>query len=166
QNRLKSVGLRPINNIVDIANFVMYECGQPLHAFDADEISGKKIIVKTLEENSIFKTLDEKEIKLSANDLMICDAKEGMCIAGVYGGIKSGVKETTTAIFLESACFNPKFIRRTSTKHLLRTDAAIRFEKGTDPNNTLFALKRASVLICEICGGKISSDVADVYPNP
>ncbi|HYV93188.1 MAG TPA: phenylalanine--tRNA ligase subunit beta [Chitinophagales bacterium] len=166
RNRIKAVGLRPINNIVDITNFVMYECGQPLHAFDADQISGKKIIVKTLAENSVFKTLDDKEIRLSANDLMICDAKEGLCIAGVYGGIKSGVKETTTAIFLESACFNPKFIRRTSTKHLLRTDAAIRFEKGTDPNNTVFALKRASVLICETCGGKISSGIVDVYPMP
>lgn len=166
QNKLKAVGLRPIYNIVDITNYVMYECGQPLHAFDADEISGKKVVVKTLPENSVFRTLDDKEIKLTANDLMICNAEDGMCIAGVYGGIKSGVKGSTKNIFLESACFNPKFIRRTSTKHLLRTDAAMRFEKGTDPNNTLFALKRASVLIREICGGKISSDVVDVYPEP
>ncbi|MFI5135853.1 MAG: phenylalanine--tRNA ligase subunit beta, partial [Chitinophagales bacterium] len=165
KNKLASIGLRPINNIVDITNFVMLECGQPLHAFDADKINGKKVIVKTLAKGSLFKTLDDKELKLFSDDLMICDSKEGMCIAGVYGGIKSGVKATTKNIFLESACFNPIFIRRTSTRHLLRTDAASRFEKGTDPNGTIYALKRTSVLIREICGGKISSDIIDVYPE-
>jgi len=166
KNKLASISLRPINNIVDITNFVMLECGQPLHAFDADEIMGKKVIVKTLAEGSHFKTLDDKELKLSSGDLMICDSREGMCIAGVYGGIKSGVKATTKTIFLESACFNPGFIRRTSTRHGLRTDAATRFEKGTDPNGTIYALKRAAMLIREICGGKISSEIIDVYPEP
>ncbi|MEO5673723.1 MAG: phenylalanine--tRNA ligase subunit beta [Chitinophagales bacterium] len=166
QNKLKAIGLRPVNNIVDITSFVMLECGQPLHAFDADEMAGKKIVVKTLPENSVFKTLDEKEIKLTSHDLMICDVNGGMCIAGVYGGINSGVKEKTKNIFLESACFNPKLIRQTSTRHLLRTDAATRFEKGTDPENTLYALKRAALLITEFCGGKISSEITDIYPEP
>jgi phenylalanyl-tRNA synthetase beta chain len=164
--KLKSVGFRPINNIVDIANFVMLECGQPLHAFDADEIHDKKIVVKCLPEGSLFRTLDDKEIKLHQNDLMICDSEGGMCIAGVYGGLHSGVKDTTTNIFLESACFHPKYIRRTSTAHGLRTDAAMHFEKGTDPANTIYALKRAANLIMEICGGKASSGIVDIYPEP
>ncbi|MCY7409904.1 MAG: phenylalanine--tRNA ligase subunit beta [Chitinophagales bacterium] len=164
KQKLNSIGLKPINNIVDITNFVMWECGQPLHAFDADEIAGRKVIVKTVSDGTVFKTLDEKEIKLAANDLMICNAEAGMCIAGVYGGINSGVKNSTQNIFLESACFHPTFIRRTSTRHKLRTDAATHFEKGTDPNGTLYALQRAALLICELGGGKISSEVIDVYP--
>lgn len=166
KQKLNAVGMRPINNVVDITNFVMLESGQPLHAFDADEVKGNKVIVKTLAGGTLFKTLDNKDVKLAADDLMICDAEEGMCIAGVYGGIHSGVKESTKNIFLESACFSPSFIRRTSTRHLLRTDAATRFEKGTDPGQTVTVLMRAAQLIREICGGKISSDIIDVYPHP
>lgn len=166
QNKLTAIGLRPLNNVVDITNYVMHECGQPLHAFDADEIKGNKITVKFLPTGTEFETLDEQKRKLDAADLMICNDKEGMCIAGVFGGIKSGVKETTKNIFLESANFNPSVIRRTSFRHNLRTDAAVRFEKGTDPNITERALKRAALLIKEICGGKISSDIVDFYPKP
>ena len=166
QNRLKSIGIRSINNIVDITNFVLNETGQPLHAFDADEIEGKKIVVKNLPEGTPFLTLDEKERKLSANDLMICNEKEGMCIAGVFGGIKSGVKNTTKNIFLESAVFNPVTIRKTSMLHGLRTDAATHFEKGVDISNAIYALKRAALLIKELAGGEISSDIVDVYPAP
>ena len=142
KNKLKAVGVRPINNIVDITNFVLHEIGQPLHAFDLDEIKGNKIIVKSLPEGSTFLSLDEQERKLSNEDLMICDGESnGMCIGGVFGGIKSGVKDTTTQIFLESAHFNPKSIRRSSMRHNLRTDAAKVFEKGSDPNVTVEALK-------------------------
>ena len=166
QQRLKSIGMRPINNIVDITNFIQHETGQPLHAFDADALSGKKIIVKNLPEGTLFITLDEKERKLNAEDLMICDEKEGLCIAGVFGGLKSGVTEKTKNIFLESACFDPVCIRRTSFRHNLRTDAASRFEKGTDISATVNVLKRAAALIKEICGGEISSDIVDLYPQP
>lgn len=166
QNKLKSIGAKPVNNVVDITNFILHETGQPLHAFDANEIVGKKIIVKTLSEGEKFKTLDNQEISLSENDLMICNEKEGMCIAGVFGGMKSGVKNTTKNIFLESACFNPQYIHRTSRRHNLRTDAAAHFEKGADPDITLYSLKRAAILIHEVCGGKISSEIAEVYPNP
>ncbi|MEP7318646.1 MAG: phenylalanine--tRNA ligase subunit beta [Panacibacter sp.] len=165
QNRLKSIGLRPINNIVDITNFILHETGQPLHAFDADEIKGAEVIVKNLPAGTVFKTLDEKDRTLTAEDLMICNAEEGMCIAGVFGGTKSGVKTTTSNIFLESAWFNPVSIRRTSLHHGLRTDAATRFEKGVDVSNTVTVLKRAVLLIKEIAGGEISSDVIDVYPK-
>jgi phenylalanyl-tRNA synthetase beta chain len=163
KQKLTAVGMRPINNVVDITNFVMLEGGQPLHAFDADEVKGKKVIVKTLAGGTPFRTLDNKEVKLAADDLMICHAEEGMCIAGVYGGLHSGVKDSTKSIFLESACFSPSFIRRTSTRHQLRTDAATRFEKGTDPGQTVTVLKRTAQLIREICGGKISSDIIDIY---
>ncbi|ANI89431.1 phenylalanine--tRNA ligase subunit beta [Arachidicoccus ginsenosidimutans] len=166
QNKLKAIGIRSINNIVDITNFVLHETGQPLHAFDADEIAGNKVIVKNLPEGTPFVTLDEKERKLSSEDLMICNAEEGMCIAGVFGGAKSGVKETTKNIFLESAVFNATSIRKTSVRHGLRTDAATRFEKGVDISNTLYVLKRAALLIKEIAGGEISSDIVDVYPAP
>jgi phenylalanyl-tRNA synthetase beta chain len=166
QNRLKAIGLRPINNIVDITNYILHETGQPLHAFDAAKISGAKVIVKNLAEGSSFVTLDEKERKLSAEDLMICNAEEGMCIAGVFGGIKSGVTESTTDIFLESAWFNPTDIRKTSFRHGLRTDAATRFEKGVDISNTVNVLKRAALMIKEIAGGSIASEVIDVYPSP
>ena len=165
QDKLKAIGQKPINNIVDITNFILHETGQPLHAFDADEIKGGKVIVKNLPEGSIFTTLDGKERKLTANDLMICNAEEGMCIAGVYGGVKSGVKNSTKNIFLESAWFNPVNIRRTSIYHDLRTDAAARFEKGVDISNTVNVLKRAALLIKEIAGGTIASDIEDVYPK-
>ena len=166
KNRLRSIGLTPINNVVDITNFVLHETGQPLHAFDADEITGKKIIVKTLPAGSKFKTLDGKERLLSPNDLMICDGESnGLCIGGVFGGIKSGITEKTTSLFLESACFSPHYIRRTGMYHGLKTDASFRFERGTDPNGTIYALKRAALLIVEIAGGQISSEIADVYPT-
>lgn len=166
QQKLKSIGLRPINNIVDITNFVLHESGQPLHAFDAEKIQGRQIRVKNLPAGTPFTTLDEKTRKLDAEDIMICDEKEGLCIAGVFGGLHSGVQEQTTEIFLESAFFNPTSIRRSSFRHGLRTDAAIRFEKGVDISNLLFALKRAALLICELGGGKISSEIMDVYPQP
>lgn len=167
QSKLKAIGLSPINNVVDITNYILHGLGQPLHAFDADEITGDKIIVDTLEEGTPFTALDEKERKLAASDLMICNAnREGMCIAGVFGGIKSGVKESTTSIFLESAYFAPDYIRKTAQKHQLKTDASFRYERGTDPNITVVALKVAAKLITEICGGEISSDIVDIYPNP
>lgn len=166
QNRLKSIGLRPINNVVDITNFVLHELGQPLHAFDADKIKGNKVIIKTMAEGTRFRTLDGTERILSGNDLMICNESEGMCIAGVFGGIESGVGEQTKNIFLESAHFNPVYIRKTSKRHQLNTDASFRFERGTDPNITLFALKRAATLIRDIAGGNISSSYSDVYSSP
>jgi phenylalanyl-tRNA synthetase beta chain len=166
QRRLKSIGLKPINNVVDITNFILHETGQPLHAFDADAITGGKVIVKNLLQDTPFVTLDEKERKLHADDLMICNEQEAMCIGGVFGGTKSGVKETTKNIFLESAWFNPVSIRKTSFRHNLRTDAAMRFEKGVDIGNTVHVLKRAALLIKELAGGEIASDVVDVYPQP
>lgn len=166
QQKLKSIGLRHINNIVDITNFILHETGQPLHAFDADMITGNKVVVKNLPESTPFVTLDGKERKLSAEDLVICNAEEGMCIAGVYGGAHSGVTTNTKNIFLESAWFNPVSIRRTSFRHGLRTDAATRFEKGVDISNTVNVLKRAAVMIKEIAGGQIASDITDNYPNP
>ncbi|HYI76720.1 MAG TPA: phenylalanine--tRNA ligase subunit beta, partial [Chryseolinea sp.] len=165
KNRLLTIGQTPINNIVDITNFVCHELGQPLHAFDANQIIGNKIIVKTLAEGTTFVTLDNKERSLKATDLMICNTKEGMCIAGVFGGAKSGITEHSQNIFLESAYFSPEYIRRTSMHHQLKTDASFRFERGTDPNNTVYALKRAALLIQEIAGGEISSDIVDVYPS-
>jgi phenylalanyl-tRNA synthetase beta chain len=173
KNRLKSIGLAPINNIVDITNFVLHETGQPLHAFDADEITGNKVIVKTLPAGTKFRTLDDKERSLSASDLMICNLSTGqagteepMCIAGVFGGIKSGISVKSKNIFLESAYFSPDYIRKTGMHHQLKTDASFRFERGTDPNMTVYALKRAALLIKEIAGGLISSEIMDVYPNP
>lgn len=166
QQKLKSIGLRPINNIVDITNFILHETGQPLHAFDADAIAGKKVIVKNLPEATPFVTLDEKERKLSAEDLMICNEEAPMCIAGVYGGMHSGVTTATKNIFLESAWFNPISIRKTSLRHNLRTDAATRFEKGVDISNPVNVLKRAATLIKEIAGGQIASNIIDVYPAP
>ncbi|HRJ31149.1 MAG TPA: phenylalanine--tRNA ligase subunit beta [Cyclobacteriaceae bacterium] len=163
--RLQAIGIAPINNIVDITNYVLHETGQPLHAFDANEIDGKKVIVKTLPQNTPFVTLDGKERKLQANDLMICNTQEGMCIAGVFGGITSGITEKTKNVFLESACFSADYIRKTSMHHGLKTDASFRFERGTDPNITVYALKRAALLIKEIAGGEISSDIMDVYPT-
>ena len=165
QQKLKSIGLRPINNIVDITNFIQHETGQPLHAFDADQLSGKKILVKNCPEGTGFITLDEKERKLSGEDLMICDDKGGLCIAGVFGGLHSGVSSATTNIFLESACFDPVITRKTSFRHGLRTDAASRFEKGTDISGTVLVLKRAAALIKEIAGGQIASEIVDIYPG-
>ncbi len=167
QNKLKSIGLRPLNNIVDITNFILHETGQPLHAFDLDKIKGKKVIVETLPGGTSFTTLDEKERKLSTEDIMICNGEnEPMCFAGVFGGLDSGVSTQTTNLFLESAVFNPASIRRTMLSHNLRTEAAVRFEKGINIGNAVEVLKHAAMLIKEIAGGKISSDVIDVYPVP
>jgi phenylalanyl-tRNA synthetase beta chain len=166
QQRLKSIGITPINNVVDATNFVMHELGQPLHAFDADKIAGNKVVVKTMPEGTPFTTLDEKERKLTAQDVMICDAEKPMCLAGVFGGIHSGVKESTTRVFLESAYFSPEWIRKSAQHHQLKTDASFRYERGTDPNMPLFALKRAVLLIQEIAGGTCAGPVIDVYPTP
>ncbi len=165
KNRLKTIGVRSINNIVDISNYVLHELGQPMHAFDMDKIKGKKVIVRKLSDKTKFKTLDGIERELSSDDLMICDAEGGMCIAGVYGGIESGVTSSTKNIFLESAYFNSTSIRKSSKRHSLKTDATFRFERGTDPNITVYALKRAALLIKEIAGGEISSNIVDIYPK-
>lgn len=166
QNRLKSIGLTPKNNVVDITNYVLHELGQPLHAFDAQQIKGNKIIVQTLPEGTKFTTLDEVERELHKDDIMICDGESNpLCIAGVFGGMKSGVTEKTTSVFLESAYFNPVFVRKTAKRHGLNTDASFRFERGIDINFTEYALKRAALLIEEYAGGKIASDVMDFYPE-
>jgi phenylalanyl-tRNA synthetase beta chain len=166
QNRLKSIGLRPINNVVDITNYVLMETGHPLHAFDYDRIEGKKVQIKTAEEGSSFVTLDDVERKLTAKDLMIYNAKEPMCFAGVFGGKGFGVESETKNIFLESAYFDSVYVRKTSKYHNLKTDASFRFERGADPNITIYALKRAALLIKELAGGEISSDIIDIYPKP
>jgi phenylalanyl-tRNA synthetase beta chain len=147
QNKLKTIGITPTNNVVDITNYVLHETGQPLHAFDIAKIKGDKIVVSTVKDKSKFTTLDEVERILSSDDLMICDAKNPLCIAGVFGGINSGVTESTTDIFLESAYFNPASVRKTAKRHGLNTDASFRFERGCDPNMTIYALKRAALLI-------------------
>ena len=165
KKRLETIGLRPINNVVDATNYILHETGQPLHAFDLAHIKGGKVIVKTLPEGSPFVTLDGVERKLSENDLMICCAEEGMCIGGVFGGLNSGVTEKTTSVFLESAYFNPTWIRKTARRHGLNTDASFRFERGADPNNTLYVLKRAALLIQEIAGGTITGAIQDIYPQ-
>lgn len=166
KNRLNAIGLKPINNVVDATNFVLHELGQPLHAFDAAKIKGNKVVVKTLASGTPFVTLDGEEHKLDEKDLMICDAEGGMCIAGVFGGLESGVNNSTTSIFLESACFNPVFVRKTARRHTLNTDASFRYERGTDPDIVIYALKRAALLIKELTGAKISADIIDIYPNP
>ncbi len=165
QNKLKSIGLTPINNIVDASNYVLHELGQPLHAFDSNKIAGKKIEVKTVTKGTKFITLDGVERTLHEEDLMICNADKPMCIAGVFGGIDSGVTEETTSIFLESAYFNPVSIRKTAKRHALNTDASFRFERGIDPNITKYALLRATLLIQEIAGGEVTSDIIDIYPK-
>ena len=165
-NRLKAVGLRPINNIVDVTNFVLMETGQPLHAFDTAQITGNKVVVRKMPVGSKFVTLDDVERSLGADDLMICNENEPMCIAGVFGGAKSGVSNKTTSVFLESAYFDGTHVRKTSKLHGLKTDASFRFERGADPNITIYALKRAAMLIKEIAGGTISSEIVDVYPKP
>ncbi len=166
KNRLNAIGLRPINNVVDITNFVLHEVGQPLHAFDADKIKGSKVIVRTMPAETKFTTLDNIERKLHAEDLIICNETEGMCMAGIFGGADSGVTDTTKNIFLESAYFSPVWVRKSAKRHGLNTDSSFRFERGTDPNNTIYALKRAALLIKELTGGTISSDIVDVYPSP
>ena len=166
KNRLLAAGLRPINNIVDITNFILLELGQPLHAFDAGHISGNKVIIRKYPKGTKFTTLDEVERELGSDDLMICSQLEPMCIAGVFGGIRSGVTANTTSVFLESAYFDPVHIRKTARFHGLSTDASFRFERGADYNITVYAIKRAALLIKEIAGGEISSPVIDIYPNP
>jgi len=165
QNRLKAIGLGPKNNVVDATNYVMHELGQPLHAFDAGKIAGNEINVKTLKKGTKFTTLDDVERELHEEDLMICDANKPLCIAGVFGGATSGVTSATTQIFLESAYFNPVSVRKTAKRHALNTDASFRFERGIDPNITEYALKRAVLLITEIAGGEVTSDIDDLYPK-
>jgi phenylalanyl-tRNA synthetase beta chain len=166
KNRLVAIGLSPINNIVDITNYVLHELGQPLHAFDADKIAGDEVIIKTLPSGTKFTTLDGQERSLHEQDLMICNAQGPMCIAGVFGGLDSGISEGTTRIFLESAYFSADYVRRTAQRHGLKTDAAFRFERGADPQATVYALQRAALLIVEIAGGEISSELYDLYPQP
>lgn len=163
---LRSIGLKPINNIVDITNFVLHETGQPLHAFDRHKIQGDTIVLRTLPEGTTFSTLDGIERKISSSDLMICDQEKPMCIAGVFGGIQSGVGENTTSVFLESATFHPGWIRKTSSRHNLKTDAAFRFERGADPEMTHYAMLRATDLILECAGGNPEPGILDWYPNP
>lgn len=166
KNKLLLIGLRPINNIVDITNFVLHETGHPLHAFDAAKITGDEVVIRTMPEKTKFITLDEQERELSRNDLMICNSEEGMCIAGVFGGLESGVTEKTTDIFLESAYFNPTWVRKTARRHGLNTDSSFRFERGADPANTVYVLKRAALLVKELAGGTIEGDIRDIYPVP
>ncbi len=166
KNKLQIIGLRPINNIVDITNYILHAYGQPMHCFDADKIKGGKVVVRTFPEGTPFVTLDGVERKLSERDLMICNAEEPMCIAGVFGGLDSGTTEETKNVFLESAYFHPTWIRKTARRHGLQTDASFRYERGTDPNNVIYALKQAAILIKELAGGTISMDIKDVYPAP
>lgn len=166
KNRLRVIGLKPINNVVDITNYILFETGQPLHAFDMAAIKGKKIVVRTMPAGTKFRTLDETERILDEKDLMICNDSEGMCIGGVFGGLDSGISQNTTDMFLESALFNPVYIRKTARRHLLNTDASFRFERGVDPNGTIYALKRAALLICELAGGTIASDIVDIVADP
>jgi phenylalanyl-tRNA synthetase beta chain len=165
KNRLLAIGVRPINNVVDITQFVMYETGHPMHAFDSDKIEGRKVIIKTLPKDTVFKTLDDKDIKLHEEDLMICNAKNGMCIAGVYGGKESGITATTKNVFLESAYFNPISVRKTAKRHSLKTDAAFRFERGCDITMTTYTIKRATKLLVDLANAVVASDVIDEYPT-
>lgn len=166
QNKLRLIGVRPINNIVDITNYILHAYGQPMHCFDADKIKGGKIVVKTCPEGTKFVTLDEVERKLSDRDLMICNAEEPMCIAGVFGGLDSGTTETTKDVFLESAYFHPTWVRKTARRHGLSTDSSFRFERGIDSNGTIYALKEAALLVKELAGGEIASEIKDNYPAP
>lgn len=166
KNRLQVVGLRPINNIVDITNYVLHETGHPLHAFDAAHITGNEVVVRTLPEKTKFVTLDEQVRELNGRDLMICNSNEGMCMAGVFGGLDSGVTMDTRDIFLESAYFHPTWVRKTARRHGLNTDSSFRFERGADPNNTVYVLKRAALLVKELAGGTIEGDIRDIYPTP
>lgn len=166
QNKLRLIGVRPVNNIVDITNYVLHAYGQPMHCFDADKIKGGKVVIKTCTEGTKFVTLDEVERSLSERDLMICNAEAPMCIAGVFGGLESGTTENTKDVFLESAYFNPTWVRKTARRHGLNTDASFRFERGVDPNGTIYALKAAALLVKELAGGEIASDIKDYYPAP
>lgn len=165
KDRLNAIGLRPINNIVDITNYILHGIGQPMHCFDLDKIKGGKIVVKACADGTPFTTLDGVERKLDSRDLMICNAEEPMCIAGVFGGADSGVTDTTTSIFLESAYFNPTWVRKTARRHGLSTDSSFRFERGIDPNGTVYALKLAALLVKELAGGEICGDIVDIYPS-
>ena len=166
KTKLNTIGLRPINNIVDITNYVMMAYGQPLHTFDADMVKGHQIVVKTMPEGTPFQTLDGEEHKLSNRDLAICNAEDPMCIAGVFGGKGSGTYETTKNVVLESAYFHPTWIRKSARRHGLSTDASFRFERGVDPNGTIYALQQAAILCKELAGGKVSMEICDVYPEP
>lgn len=166
QNALRAIGINPKNNVVDVTNYVLHELCQPLHSFDADKIAGSQVVVRTCPEGTKFRTLDGVERTLSERDLMICDAEKPMCIAGVFGGEDSGVSEQTTNVFLESAYFNPVWVRKSAKRHALSTDASFRFERGIDPNITVYALKRAALLIKELAGGEITSEITDIYPSP
>ena len=166
KDRLTAIGQRPINNIVDITNYILHSVGQPLHAFDVDKIKGGKVVVRTCNEGTVFTTLDGVERKLDARDLMICNAEEPMCMAGVFGGLDSGVTEQTTSIFLESAYFNPTSVRKTARRHGLNTDSSFRFERGTDPNATIYVLKLAALMVKELAGGEICGEAIDLYPEP
>lgn len=166
QNCLRAAGINPKNNLVDITNFVLFELGQPLHAFDAAKIEGREVVVRTCAEGTPFVTLDGVERKLTADDLMICSAERPMCIAGVFGGLDSGIGDTTTDVFIESAYFNPVWVRKTAKRFGLNTDSSFRFERGVDPNMQVYAAKRAALLMKELAGGEISSDITDIYPNP
>ena len=165
RNHLAAIGQRPINNVVDITNYILHGMGQPLHCFDRAHIGGDKVVVRTTPQGTPFITLDEVERKLDAADLMICDAERPMCIAGVFGGLNSGVTESCTSVFLESACFHPTRVRKTARRHGLNTDASFRFERGVDPNGCMYALQLAALMVKELCGGEIVGDVTDFYPN-
>ena len=166
QNRMKAIGLHPINNIVDVTNYILFGLGQPLHSFDKAKIKGDEVIVKSVAKGTKFITLDGVERELHEDDLMICNREEPMCIAGVFGGLESGISESTTGVFLESACFDPVFVRKTARRHGLNTDASFRYERGTDPNIVIYALKLAALLIKEVAGGEIASEIIDIYPEP
>ena len=166
QDRLTAIGQRPINNVVDVTNYILHGFCQPLHSFDLDRIAGEKIVVKTCPEGTKFTTLDGVERTLDSRDLMICDTEKPLCIAGVFGGENSGVTDSTTSIFLESACFNPTSVRKTARRHSLNTDASFRFERGVDPNGTMYALKLAAIMIKELAGGEICGEPVDIYPEP
>ncbi len=166
QQRLRAIGMNPKNNVVDVTNFVMHECGQPLHAFDVAKIEGQRIVVRRAQEGEPFVTLDGVERKLSAEDLMICDTRRAMCLAGVFGGIESGVTDQTTDIFIESAYFNPVTVRKSARRHGLNTDASFRYERGADPDMAPYALRRAAGLIRELAGGRVVGEVVDLYPKP
>ena len=166
QNELRAAGINPKNNLVDITNYILFELGQPLHAFDADKVEGHKVVVRNCDEGTPFVTLDGVERKLSKEDLMICSAERPMCIGGVFGGLDSGISDTTVNVFLESAYFNPVSIRKSAKRHGLNTDASFRFERGIDPNIQVYALKRAAMLMKELAGGKVSSEIIDINPTP
>ncbi|MFD2741894.1 MULTISPECIES: phenylalanine--tRNA ligase subunit beta [Sphingobacterium] len=166
KEKLQTIGVRPINNVVDVTNYILHDLGQPLHAFDQAKIAGNKIVVRKAKEGELFVTLDEVERKLTSEDLVIADAEKPMCIAGVFGGAESGVTETTTDVFLESAYFHPVTVRKTAKRHGLKTDSSFRFERGTDPNMPVIALKKAAALIQEVAGGQVSSEITDLYPAP